>query len=92
MLEPDADELGEIFRMQPDRQAAQIDGRVGDIADAQASHAQAVLVGIHRSERFAERLADAVAQIRAHRRVDADAAAARIESDGMIGGREDDRA
>ena len=48
-------------------------GRVADIADAQAGHAQAVLVGIERAERFAERLAHAVAAVRAHRHVDADA-------------------
>ena len=51
---------------------------------------QAVLVGIHRAQRLAERLADAVARIRAHRLVDADAALARIKADRVIGGREDD--
>ena len=49
-----------------------------------------VLVGIHRAERLAERLADAVTRIRTHRRLDAGAAAARIKTDRMVGGREDD--
>ena len=58
--------------------------RIGDIADAQASHAEAVLLGIERPERFAEGLAHPVAAVRPDRDIDADALAARIEPDGMI--------
>ena len=45
-----------------------------------------MLVGIERAERFAERLAHAVAAVRAYRHIDANALLAGIESDGVIGG------
>ena len=77
MLEPDADELHQVVRLEPDRQPPLVERRVADIADAQAGDAQAVLVGIERAERLAEGLADAVAAVRAHRDVDADAFCAR---------------
>src|SRR6266852_5431722 len=60
VLEPDADELNEVLRLQPDRQPALVRRRVADVADAQAGDAQAVLEGIERGERLAERLAGAV--------------------------------
>ena len=47
-----------------------------------------MFLGIERAERFAERLADAVTAVRAHRHIDADALVARIEADGVIGGGE----
>ena len=46
MLEPDAHQLRQIFRLNPDRQTPLVDRRIGDIADAQTGDAQAVLVGI----------------------------------------------
>ena len=61
MLEPDADELHQVFRLEPDRQAALVERRVAEIADAQAGDAQAVLVGVERADRLAERLAHAIA-------------------------------
>src|SRR5205085_5410070 len=48
MLEPDAAELHEIFRFEPDRQPTVIERHLAEIADAQARHLQAVLVGIKR--------------------------------------------
>src|SRR5262245_57047133 len=46
MLEADADELHQVRRAQPDRQSAQIERPVAEVADPEAQHAQAVLVGI----------------------------------------------
>src|SRR5712691_8845531 len=90
VLEADADELHEVLRCEPDRQPATVGGRIADIADANAGDAQPVLVRIERSDRLAERLAGAVAGIRAHRGVHANAALARIEADGMVRRREHD--
>src|SRR5215470_129561 len=58
MLEPDADQLQEIFRLEPDRQSPLVSGPIGDVADADRGRAQAMLVGIERRERLAEGLAD----------------------------------
>ena len=49
-------------------------GRGADIADAQAGHDHAVLVGVERAQRLAERLADAIAAVGPHRDVGADLA------------------
>ena len=49
----------------------------------------AVLVGVERAQRLAERLADAIAAVGPHRDVGADLALARIEADGVIGRGED---
>ena len=65
-------------------------GRVGEVADADAGHAQAVLIGIERADRFAKRFADAVARIRPHRLVGADLALPRIEADRVVRRGEDD--
>src|SRR5580692_7680346 len=90
MVEADADELHQVFRADPDGEPAQIDRGVGEIADADAGYAQAVLIGIERADRFAESLADAVARIRAHRLVGADLALPRIEADRVVRRGEDD--
>src|SRR5262249_31194854 len=45
VLEADADELREILRRYPDREPTQVDRLVGEIADADRGHAQAVLRG-----------------------------------------------
>src|SRR5262249_59765660 len=55
---------------------------------ADAGDAQSVLERIERAERLAERLADAVARIRTHRGVNADASPTRIEADRMVRRRE----
>src|SRR5262245_52040004 len=90
VLEANADELGKILSTEPDRQPALVDGRVAHIADPETQHAQAVLVGIERAQRLAEGLADAVARIRAHRDIDANAMVAGVEPDGVVGGGEHD--
>ena len=84
MLEPDAAQLHQIFRLQPDRQPAVIERHVAEIADPQAGHAEPVLVGIERADRLAEHLADAVAAVRPRRDVGADPVMARIEADRMV--------
>src|SRR5882724_12427380 len=89
MLEPDAEELHDVFRRDPDRQAARVERPRADIADPEAGHGHAVLVGIECAQRLAERLADAVAAVRPHRDVGADLAPARIEADGVVGRGED---
>ena len=89
MLQHDAEELHDVLRRDPDRQAACIERPRADIADPETSHDHAVLVGIERAQRLAERLADAVAAVGAHRKVGADLAPARIEADRVIGRSED---
>src|SRR5688572_24150336 len=81
MLEPDADQLQQVVRLQPDRGQAQVGRLVADIADAQAQHLEPELVGIERAERFTERLADTVARVRQRGDINADALVARIEPD-----------
>src|SRR4051812_10200348 len=73
MIEPDPAQLHQVFRLQPDREPAMIQRLVAEIADPQTGDADAVLVGIERADRLAERLADAVTAVRAHRDVGADA-------------------
>src|SRR4029077_16555461 len=84
VLKADADELHQVLRAAPDGEPALVHRRVGEIADADAGHAQAVLIGIERADRLAESFADAIARIRAHRLVGADLALARIKTDRMI--------
>ena len=88
VLQPDAHELQQILRAQPDRQPAAVHRRIGDVADAQAEHAQAVLVGVERAQPLAEDLAHAVAAVGPHRHVGADAAVARVEAHRVVGGGE----
>src|SRR5216684_4446231 len=90
VLEPDADELDEVLGLQPDRQPALVRRRVGDVADAQAADAQAVLEGVERGERLAERLAGAVTGVGPDRRLDPDPPLPGIEADRMIRRREHD--
>src|SRR5262245_26819173 len=88
MLEADADELHQIFRREPDREPAAINRRVAEIADADAGHAQSVLERVERAERFAERLAHAIARVGTYRGVHADPTLARIEADRVVRGGE----
>src|SRR5262245_1350921 len=89
MFEPDAAELREVFRLEPDRQTAVIERHLAEIADADAGHLQAVLVGIERAHRLAEHLADAIAAVRPRGDIRADAVVPRIETDRMVGGSKD---
>jgi hypothetical protein len=89
VLQADAHQLGQVLRRYPDRQTALVERLVADVADPEAEHAQAVLVGIERAQRLAERLAHAIAGVGAHGDVDADVVKAGVEADGMIGGGED---
>src|SRR5436190_12664069 len=88
MFEPDAAELHEVIRLEPDRKPAVIERHVAEIADADAGHLQAVLVGIERAERFAKHLADTVAAVGPRGDVGSDAVMAWIEADRVVGRRE----
>jgi hypothetical protein len=85
MVEPDAAELHQVLRLQPDRKPAMVERHLAEIADPDAGDAEPVLVGIERADRFAEHLADAIAAVRTRRDVGADAVMARIEADRMVG-------
>src|SRR5947207_1579852 len=85
MLKPDANELRQVLGFDPDRQPPLVERFVIDIADTDAGHAQPVLFRIERAERLAERLAHAVAAIRAYSDINPDLPGARIETDRMIG-------
>src|SRR5882757_6103188 len=84
MVEPDPAELHQIFRLQPDREPPVIQRLFAEIADAKASNAQSMLVGVERTDRLAEYLADAVAAVGTRGDVGADMMVARIEADGMV--------
>jgi hypothetical protein len=84
VFETDADELHQIFRAYPDRQAALIDWRIGEIPDPYAGDANTVLMGVERTDRFAKRFAHAIAGIRTDRFVGADLALPRIKADRMV--------
>ena len=84
VFEPDAHELHQVLGLEPDRQSAPVGRNVGQVADPDAGDAQTVLERVERSDGFAERLAHAVAGVRAHRVIDPDAAAARIEPDRVV--------
>src|SRR3546814_16335403 len=62
-LDTDPHELGEVSRAQPGCEATGIGGALGDVADADRQHVEAIFVGIQASERLAEHLADAVAGV-----------------------------
>src|SRR5262245_11600719 len=85
MLEPDPDQLHEIFRLEPDRQSPLIGRPVADVANADRGRAQSMLVGVKRGERLAKCFAYAIARIRPQRRIGHAAASPRIEADGVIG-------
>ena len=89
MIEADADELHEILGRQPDRQPPNVERHGADIADAQAGDRQAVLVAVHRAQRFAEGLAHAIAAVGPRRDIGADLLAAAMEAHGMVGRGED---
>ena len=63
---------------------AVIERRLAEIADPDAGHLDAVLVGIERADALAEHLADAVAAVRARGDVGADAMMPRVEADRVI--------
>src|SRR5262245_32645640 len=63
MLKPDSNKLCQILWLDPDRQPPFVERLVVDVADADARHAQPVLVGIERADRLAEGLAHAVAAV-----------------------------
>ena len=63
MLDADGHELAEIARGDPDREPALVDGALVHVADADAEHAQPVLVGVEAAQRLAEYLGHAVAAI-----------------------------
>src|ERR1700731_1415700 len=67
MVEPDPAQLYQILRLQPDRETTMIERLVAEIADPDARHFQSVLVGIERTDCFAEPLADAIAAVGARR-------------------------
>src|SRR5580700_6905408 len=90
MLEADADELSEVARADPDREAPAVDRPRAVIADAHAQKTDAVLVGIKAGERLAERFRNAVAAIRSHRHLVIDGLGARVEADRVVRGRHDD--
>src|SRR6266404_194227 len=85
MIEPDAAELHQVLRLQPDRQAAVVKRHLAEITDPDTGHPKPVLVGIECPDRFPEHLADAVAAVRARGDVGADAVMSRVEADRMIG-------
>src|SRR5437660_12514208 len=87
-FKPDPAELNEILGLQPDREPAVVERLVAEIADADAGHLDAVLVGIERAGRFPKSLADAVAAVGARGDVGADAVMARIEADRVVRGSE----
>src|SRR3977135_3186555 len=84
MIETDPAQLHQVFRLQPDREPAMIQRLVAEIADPYTGDAQPVLVGIERSYRFAEHLADAVAAVGARGDIGADPVMARVEADRMV--------
>ena len=89
MVEPDADELGEVAVARPDAEAALVDRlRVG-VADADRHHLEVVLVGVEGTDRLAERLAHPVAAVRQHGHVGANLPAPRIEADRVHAARVD---
>src|SRR4051794_33631667 len=85
MLEPDAAQLHEVIRLEPDRKPAVIERDVPEIADANAGHLHAVLVGIERAKCLAKHLADAIAAVGPRGDGTADALMARVEADGVVG-------
>src|ERR1700746_884352 len=88
MLEADAAELHHVLGLEPDREPAVIERLVAEIADAQAGHLDAVLVGIERAGCFAKGLAHAVVAVRPRRHIGADSMIARIEANRMVRRRE----
>ena len=83
MIESDADELGEVAVARPDAQAPLVYRLRKGVADADGHHLEPVLVRVEGTDRLTECLAHAVAAVRAHRDVDPDGLAARIEADGV---------
>src|SRR5215472_16678840 len=90
MLEPDAHELGQIARADPDRQAPLVDRQGAEVADAHAQKADPVFVGVEAGERLGKRLAKTIAAIRTGQDAMVDRLRTRIKADRVIAGRHDD--
>ncbi len=90
MLETDANKLREIFRFDPDRQSPLVERTVIYVADAYARHAQSVLIGIERTDRLPESLADPIATVGTDSYVDPNFSLTRVEAHGVIGRRKHD--
>src|SRR5215813_3874517 len=90
MLKPDANELCQVLWLDPDRQPPLVERLVVDIADANARHAQPVLVGIERADSLAKCLAHTIAAVWTHSHIHTDLPVARIEADRVIGRGKDD--
>src|SRR5215213_10129268 len=67
-----------------------IERRVAEVADADAGHAQPMLVRVHGAKRLAERLADTVTRVWPHRLAHADLSTTRIVPDRVVRGCEHD--
>src|SRR3954454_21120097 len=84
MLETDPAEQHEIFGLEPDRQPAMIQRFVAEIANPNARHLEPVLVGVERTYRLTEHLANAVAAVRSRRHIGAYPVMARVETNRMV--------
>src|ERR1700726_1003660 len=84
VVEPDPAQLYQIFRLQPDREAAVVQRLLAEIADPDAGDFHSMLVGVKRADRFAEHLADAVAAVGPRRHVGPDPVITRIKSHRMV--------
>src|SRR5262245_55106324 len=92
MFKPDADQLHKVLRGEPNRQPALIERLLAQVADPEAEHPQAILVGVKGAQCLTERLAETIAGVGPHGDVGADALHARVEADGVVGGGKHDAA
>src|SRR5882724_5984599 len=90
MFKPDPAQLHEVFGFQPDRKPAVVERLLTEIADSNARDLHAVLIGIKRTDRFPEHLADTVAAVGTRRHVGADAVITRVKSDRVVRRGKDD--
>src|SRR5262249_13816821 len=89
MFEADTDELGQVARADPDREATAVDWVRAVIPNADAQKANPMLIGIKTGERLAERFRHAVAAVRSHLYLMLDRLRTRIEADRMVRGGHD---
>src|SRR5258706_15074351 len=90
MVDADGDELRQVARAEPDRQAPLVDRPRADVADAHHEHLHAVLVGIEAAERFAEDLGDAVAAVGLDIDAMVDGLLAAVVADRVVAGLDED--
>jgi len=90
VFEPDANQLHQVARADPDGESPAIHRPFRRIADADAENLGAVFVRVESAHALAEDLAETVARIGPDRRIDTDRLRARVEAHRMIAGREDD--